>query len=54
MPSGESWRKVPYDLRPAKQAERRMLVDAFMILSQAGFPIRDYQYTGMGSVYFVD
>jgi len=46
--------KVPYDLRPAKQIERRMLVDAFQRLAQAGFPIRDYQYTGFGSLYFVD
>ena len=46
--------KVPYDLRPAKQIERRMLVDGFQRLAQAGFPIRDYQYTGFGSLYFVD
>ncbi len=46
--------KVPYDLRPAKQVERRMLVDAFLHLTQAGFPIREYQYTGFGSLYFVD
>jgi hypothetical protein len=46
--------KVPYDLRPAKQVERRMLVDAFLRLAQAGFAIRDYQYTGFGSLYFID
>lgn len=45
---------VQYDLRPAKQVERRMLVDAFQRLAQAGFKIRDYQYTGLGSIYFVD
>lgn len=49
-----SYRKVFYDLRPAKQVERRMLLDAFQIMSVAGFSIRDYQYTGMGSIYFVD
>jgi hypothetical protein len=31
-----------------------MLIDAFHRLSSAGFPITDYQYTGMGSIYFVD
>jgi hypothetical protein len=46
--------KVLYDLRPAKQIERRMLIDAFQILATHGFPIRDYQYTGMGAIYFVD
>lgn len=46
--------RVQYDLRPAKQVERRMLVDALQRLAQAGFSIRDYQYTGMGSIYFHD
>jgi len=50
----ESYLKVQYDLRPAKQVERRMLVDVLHMLTMAGFPIRDYQYTGFGSVYFVD
>jgi hypothetical protein len=52
-PAGSS-SDVQYDLRPAKQVERRMLVDACHLLSLANFPIRDYQYTGFGSVYFVD
>jgi len=46
--------KVQYDLRAAKQVERRMFVDAFQRLAQIGFPIRDYQYTGFGGIYFVD
>jgi hypothetical protein len=49
-----SYRKVFYDLRPAKQVERRMIIDTLQILSEGGFRIRDYQYTGMGSTYFVD
>ena len=49
-----SYLKVPYDLRPAKQVERRMFIDVLMKLSTAGFPISDYQYTGMGSICFVD
>jgi len=50
----ESFRKVDYTLRPAKQVERRMLIDAFQLLSEAGFQVRDYQYTGMGSIHFAD
>jgi hypothetical protein len=50
----ESYLRVQYELRPAKQVERRMIVDSLQLLSVAGFEIRDYQYTGMGSIYFVD
>lgn len=50
----ESYLGVNYALRPAKQVERRMLIDAFQILGFAGFPIREYQYTGFGSLWFVD
>jgi hypothetical protein len=52
-PAG-SFRKVFYDLRPAKQIERRMIIDALQVLAEGGFRIREYQYTGMGSLYFVD
>jgi len=53
-PQAGSYLKVAYDLRPAKQIERRMLIDVFQILAANGFPIRDYAYTGMGSIYFFD
>jgi len=46
--------RVQYDLRPAKQIERRMIIDALQRLTLAGFPVSEYQYTGFGSVYFVD
>jgi hypothetical protein len=49
-----SYRKVRYDLRPAKQVERLMLIDGLRRLGSAGFPIAEYQYTGMGSVHFYD
>lgn len=49
-----SYEKVPYDLRPAKQVERRMIMDALVRLMNGGFTIRDYQYTGFGSIYFFD
>jgi len=50
----ESYRKVHYGLRPAKQVERRMLVDALLLLAEAGFRVRDYEYIGMGSIHFID
>lgn len=46
--------RVQYDMRPAKQVERRMLVDALQHLAAAHFPVADYQYTGFGAIYFVD
>src|SRR5712692_3968958 len=49
-----SYLKVHYELRPAKQVERRMLIDALQILGESGFPVREYHYMGMGSVYFID
>ena len=52
-PTSSSY-SVQYDVRPAKQVERRMLVDALQRLAAAGFPVADYQYTGFGAIYFVD
>ncbi len=49
-----SYLKVPYDLRMAKQIERRMIADLLIRLRGGGFDISNYQYTGMGSIYFVD
>jgi hypothetical protein len=49
-----SYLKVQYDLRPAKQVERRMLIDGLQRLMAAGFQISEYQYTGFGSIHFVD
>ena len=53
-PLGKSYEKVHYEFRPAKQVERRMLLDAFQKMMAVGFSISDYQYTGMGSIYFID
>ena len=54
IPSTRSYMKVRYDLRPAKQVERRMIIDALHKLARAGVDISRYQYTGMGSIHFVD
>lgn len=44
--------KIDYRLRPAKHAERSMLIDLFKRLRFA--PVESYQYVGFGSVAFVD
>jgi len=46
--------KVPYDLRPRKQVERRMMAHLFQVLAEAGFPISTYRYAGFGAFFFVD
>lgn len=50
----KSFEKVHFEFRPAKQVERRMLLYTFQQLMAIGFQIHSYQYTGMGSIYFVD
>jgi len=44
--------QIDYRLRPAKHAERTMLVDLFRKIRFA--PIDTYQYVGFGSVAFID
>lgn len=51
---GKSYEKVHYEFRPAKQVERRMLLHAFHELRNLGYTISRYEYTGLGSIYFVD
>ncbi|HKO44224.1 MAG TPA: O-methyltransferase [Pyrinomonadaceae bacterium] len=48
--SGE---KIDYNLRPAKQIERKMLCEAFRRLSVFD-PVESYRYVGLGSFYFAD
>lgn len=47
-----SFRKIDYRLRPAKHVERVMLCDTFRRLKFEA--LENYQYVGMGSVYFSD
>lgn len=47
-----SYRSIDYRLRPAKHAERLMLCEAFRHLRFHGMD--DYQYVGLGSIYFSD
>lgn len=52
--TGKSHEKVHYEFRPAKQVERRMLLHALHSLRDVGYPISRYEYTGLGSIYFID
>jgi hypothetical protein len=45
--------KIDYNLRPAKQIERKMLCESFRRLS-AFQAIESYRYIGFGSFYFAD
>lgn len=45
---------VPYNLRPAKQAERRILLDFLKCANEAGLAISDCRYVGMGGNMFYD
>lgn len=51
MPS--SYRRINYRLRPAKNIERKMIVDALRRL-RAFAPLTEYRYVGLGSTYFSD
>jgi hypothetical protein len=46
--------RVPYDLRPRKQIERRMMVHALQKFAEAGLPISRYRYAGFGGFFFID
>lgn len=45
---------IAYDLRPAKQTERRILLDFLRCASEAGINISDCRYIGMGGTTFYD
>lgn len=45
---------VPYNMRPAKQAERRILLDFLKCANEAGLTISDCRYVGMGGTMFYD
>lgn len=45
---------ISYDLRPAKQSERRILTDILKVGADCGLPISQYRYVGMGANRFYD
>ena len=46
--------KVQYDIRPAKQTERRLLLDILRAAADVGFNLRQYKYIGFGGFKFYD
>ena len=52
--SRSSARFVAYDLRPSKQAERRIILDILRIARSAGINVSSYPYIGMGGKRFYD
>lgn len=48
-----SYENINYSLRPAKQIERKMLVETFRNLMEFG-DLSSYRYIGFGSIYFSD
>jgi len=51
--SSPSWRKVPYGTRTAKHVERKMLAEAMARLD-ALWPLEEWRYVGLGSLWFTD
>lgn len=47
-------RFISYDIRPAKQSERSILIDILRIGADVGLPLRSYRYVGMGAIKFYD
>jgi hypothetical protein len=48
-----SYERIHYGLRPAKNVQRKMLVETLRRLSEFG-PVESYRYVGFGSTYFSD
>lgn len=45
---------IVYNLRPSKQAERRIILDFLKCANEIGFPISGCRYVGMGGTAFYD
>ena len=45
---------ISYDIRPAKQSERRIILDILKLAGDSGLPIQKYRYIGMGANRFYD
>jgi hypothetical protein len=52
--ANSSARRLPYDLRPSKQTERRMLLEYLQIGQRLGKKIPEYRYVGFGGFKFYD
>jgi hypothetical protein len=46
--------KIPYDIRPSKQTERRIILDILKLGSEVGLKLSQYGYVGFGGYRFYD
>jgi hypothetical protein len=46
--------EIPYDIRPSKQTERRILLDILKLAGEVGTGFSQYQYVGFGGFKFYD
>jgi hypothetical protein len=53
-PNVRSYEKFNYLLRPSKQVERKLFIETLHRLRVAGYPIYEYTYLGLGSVFYAD
>lgn len=45
---------VPYEIRPSKQVERRLVMEAMLLAREAGLETRTMPFVGMGGVRYID
>lgn len=51
----ESYEKFNYTIRPSKQIERKLFIEALHYLGQhANYPVTSYTYLGFGSIFYAD
>lgn len=53
MPRSSAW-TLSYDIRPSKQVERRIVLDAIDAAHEAGICVRSYPMIGMGGTRYID
>lgn len=54
VPLRESYEKINYLIRPSKQVERKLFIEALHRLSKVGYNMSEYTYLGFGSVFYAD
>jgi hypothetical protein len=45
---------IPYEIRPSKQVERRLVMETILLAREAGLKTRAMPFVGMGGVRFID
>lgn len=49
-----SFTQINYLLRPSKQVERKLIIEALHRLKVLGYDLPSYRYVGFGSIYYAD